>query len=270
VERTSLVGRQEFLLSRGAKRTRFTFARGLEFGGWGMSLTRLFAAALLAAPVSFAFAADLPPRPAPPMLSPVPVYNWTGIYVGINGGGGWGSQNPLALVAPQFGQNNSFSLSGGVVGGTIGGQVQVNHVVLGLEADADWAGIKGSSTVPIPSLPGTSLRLSTQDNAVYTARSRIGYAADNWLFYGTAGVAALNGAARGSVLSGAAACGSVSLPNCSNSQLRPGATVGLGVEYGFAPNWSGKVEYLWTGAVAGASTDSINMIRAGLNYRFGG
>lgn len=228
-------------------------------------------AALCTLTVGPAIAADLPMRPEPPsMLSPVPVYNWTGIYGGVNGGYAWGNQNPLALIAPQFGQNNSYGISGGVFGGTLGGQLQVSHMVLGLEVDADWAGLQGSRTLSIPSLPGTSLRLSTLDNGVFTARSRIGYAADNWLFYATGGVAALDGSARGSVLTGVTACGTISLPNCSNSQFRPGASVGLGVEYGFAPNWSGKVEYLWTGAVAGASTDSINMIRFGLNYRFGG
>ena len=73
------------------------------------------------------------------MLSPVSAYNWTGIYVGANAGYGWGNQNPLGLIAPQFGQNNSFNINGGMFGGTVGGQVQVNHVVLGLEADGDWA-----------------------------------------------------------------------------------------------------------------------------------
>jgi outer membrane immunogenic protein len=218
-----------------------------------------------------AFAADLPPRsPAPSMLSPVSVYNWTGLYVGANAGWGWGNQNPLGLIAPQFGQNNSFSVSGGMFGGTLGGQVQVNHVVLGLEADGDWARINGSSTASIPLLPGTTLRLASQNDALFTARSRIGYAADNWLFYSTFGVAALNGSARGTVLSGATACGTLSLPNCSNSQFRPDAAAGLGVEYGFTPNWSAKLEYIWVGAVAGASTESINTIRVGVNYRFGG
>ena len=217
-----------------------------------------------------AFAADLPQRSAPPMLTPVSAYNWTGIYVGANAGYGWGRQNPLGLIAPQFSQNNSFSLSGGLFGGTIGGQVQVGHVVLGIEADGAWANIAGSATANITALPGTSLRLRSEDESFFTARSRVGYALDNWLLYTTFGVAAFEGASRGTVLSGAVACGSLSLPNCANSQFRPGVAAGLGVEYGFTPNWSAKVEYLWAGAVAGASTDSLSIIRAGLNYRFGG
>jgi outer membrane immunogenic protein len=217
-----------------------------------------------------AFAADLPQRSPPPMFTPVSAYNWTGLYVGANAGYGWGNQNPLGLIAPQFSQNNSFSMSGGLFGGTIGGQLQVAHVVLGIEADGAWADIGGSATANIAALPGTSLRLHSQDDSFFTARSRVGYALDNWLLYTTFGVAAFEGASRGSVLSGATTCGSLSLPNCANSQFRPGVTAGLGVEYGFTPNWSAKVEYLWAGAVAGASTDSLSIIRAGLNYRFGG
>ena len=99
------------------------------------------------------------------MLTPVSAYNWTGIYVGANAGYGWGRQNPLGLIAPQFSQNNSFSLSGGLFGGTIGGQVQVGHVVLGIEADGAWANIAGSATANITALPGTSLRLRSEDES---------------------------------------------------------------------------------------------------------
>src|ERR1700734_414414 len=124
-----------------------------------MNLKSILAAALVTVLGSPAFAADLPVRSAPPsMLSPVSAYNWTGIYVGANAGYGWGRQNPLGLIAPQFSQNNSFSLSGGLFGGTIGGQVQVGHVVLGIEADGAWANIAGSATANITALPGTSLR----------------------------------------------------------------------------------------------------------------
>jgi len=229
----------------------------------------LLSTAMLTVLAGPAFAADLPMRSSPPpMLSPVPVYNWTGLYVGGNVGYGWGSQNPLGLIAPQFSQNNAYSIGGGVIGATLGGQVQVNHVVLGLEGDGDWANISGAGTATLPI--GDALALRARDTSMFTVRSRIGYAQDNWLFYGTGGVALLNGNARGTVLTGLNACGTINLPNCSGSQLRPGAALGLGVEYGFAANWSAKAEYIWTGAVAGASTETINLIRIGLNYRFGG
>ncbi len=237
-----------------------------------MSLKGMLAVALgFSVLAGTTFAADLPQRsPPPPMLTPVSAYNWTGIYVGVNAGYGWGSQNPLGLIAPQFSQNNNFSMSGELFGGTVGGQLQVGHVVLGIEADGAWANIGGSATAHIAALPGTSLSLHSADDSFFTARSRVGYAMDNWLLYTAFGVAAFEGASRGTVLSGTTACGSLSLPNCANSQFRPGVTAGLGVEYGFTPNWSAKVEYLWAGAVAGASTDSLSIVRAGLNYRFGG
>jgi hypothetical protein len=78
---------------------------------------------------------------------------------GANAGYGWGNQDPLGLIAPQLGQNHSFSIGGGMIGGTVGGQIQVSHVVLGIEADGDWARINGSSTATIPLLPGTTLTL---------------------------------------------------------------------------------------------------------------
>src|SRR5271163_1408884 len=91
-----------------------------------MTFKNALAAAIVVALGAPAFAADLPIRSAPPsMLSPVSAYNWTGFYVGANAGYGWGNQNPLGLIAPQFGQNNSFSVNGGMFGGTVGGQVQV-------------------------------------------------------------------------------------------------------------------------------------------------
>ena len=70
----------------------------------------------------------------------------------MNGGGAWGSQDPLNLITNRF-DHLSNSISGGLFGGTIGAQVQVSYVVLGLEADLDWANIKGSSSV-IPTVGG--------------------------------------------------------------------------------------------------------------------
>jgi outer membrane immunogenic protein len=233
----------------------------------------LLAACFALSSVASVVAADLPMRSAPPpMLSPVPIYNWTGFYVGVNGGYGWGSQNPLALLPGAFiSSQSSYNINGGLFGGTVGAQIQSGHVVLGLEGDADWAGIKGTSTVPtfVGALPVT-LRLSSQTTGFGTLRTRFGYAADNWLFYGTGGIAVLNASVKGASIAGVP-CGSVGiLPNCESSSLRPGIAAGLGVEYGFTQNWSAKVEYLWAGAVSGASTQSVNTIRAGLNYRFGG
>ena len=113
----------------------------------------VFAAMLSLAAGSQAFAADLPPAPsykAP--MAVQQVYNWTGFYIGVNGGWGWGTQDPLNIITNRF-DSLSQSISGGVAGGTIGAQIQQGHVVLGLEADLDWANIKGSGTF-IPTIGG--------------------------------------------------------------------------------------------------------------------
>jgi outer membrane immunogenic protein len=88
-------------------------------------------------------------------LAPTPVYNWTGIYFGLNGGGGWGSQDPLNLITNRF-DGRSLGFSGGVFGGTAGAQIQSGHAVLGFEADLDWTGLKGTSTY-IPTIGGVPL-----------------------------------------------------------------------------------------------------------------
>src|SRR5277367_5393412 len=87
-----------------------------------------------------AAAADLsrPPPvypPAPPVYAPV--YNWTGFYVGVNGGGGWGRSN--------WDSTGSFNVSGGLVGGTVGYNYEINRAVLGVEGDIDWSGINGTT-----------------------------------------------------------------------------------------------------------------------------
>src|SRR5450432_3941618 len=97
-----------------------------------------------------ALAADLPMQPYKSAPVVAQVYSWTGLYIGVNGGYGWGVQDPLTLVSNRF-DRNSFNTSGGMFGGTMGAQIQQGYVVLGLEGDLDWANIKGNgiSTPPI-------------------------------------------------------------------------------------------------------------------------
>ena len=92
-------------------------------------------------------AADLgyPPVQAPVAAAPTP-FNWTGWYVGVNGGGAWGRQDPFNIITDRF-DSLSTSISGGLVGGTLGAQAQAGSVLLGIEADIDWAHITGSTTV---------------------------------------------------------------------------------------------------------------------------
>jgi len=237
------------------------------------TLLRHFAstAAVLLIPLG-AHAADLAVQ-APPAPVAAAVYNWTGLYIGVNGGWGWGTQDPLNLFDTRF-DRSSFDVSGGLVGGTIGLQIQQGPIVLGLEADFDWADITGSR-VTIPSIAGmpipATLNVTTKMEDISTARVRGGVALNNWLIYVTAGAAFIKETASGSSVAGIA-CGTLGiLPSCSGSVWRPGLAVGGGTEWGFASNWTAKAEYLYIDAVGtGISVDHVNVVRAGINYKFGG
>jgi outer membrane immunogenic protein len=219
-----------------------------------------------------AHSADLAVK-APPAPVAAAVYNWTGLYIGVNGGWGWGDQDPLNLIDTRF-DRASFGINGGMVGGTVGAQIQQGAIVLGVEADADWADISGSrTTIPtIAGIPiGATLNVNTEMEGIATARMRAGVALNNWLIYTTAGAAFVKETASASTLGGVQ-CGTFGiLPSCSGSVWRPGIAVGGGTEWGFAPNWTAKAEYLYIAAMGtGISVDHVNVVRAGINYKFGG
>ena len=237
------------------------------------------ATALVATCVA-AQAADLPMPPAayqpPPVV--IPVYNWTGFYIGVNGGYGWGNQDAFNLLTNRFDQF-SVPFSGGMFGGTFGGQIQSGHVVMGIEADIDWARITGSATV-IPTiggaLPGGCLgtvgcltSLNTKISDISTGRLRLGYAMDNWLLYATAGLALLGANTNVSTVGGVACTTALLTAICSGTDHRLGATAGAGIEYGITPAISAKFEYLYITAVS-LEVSHLNEVRAGVNYRFGG
>jgi outer membrane immunogenic protein len=214
-------------------------------------------------------AADLPPQPAPYAAPVATTYNWTGIYFGLNGGWGWGQQDPLNIITNRF-DNFSLGLSGGLFGGTFGAQIQAGRVVLGFESDLDWANLKGSANFS-PSVAGGFLGLvsaTTNIDWVATARARFGYAHDNILFYGTGGLALLGAKTSLSLVPGGAACGAI-LTGCAGASRQVGAALGGGIEYGITPNVSAKVEYLYVTAVS-LTASSHSEVRGGVNYRFGG
>ncbi len=220
------------------------------------------AAALLAATISTfsAHAADLRAAPAPmPMKAPPPVvvapqYDWSGFYVGINGGGGWGhSHSDL---------NGGIGTSGAVAGGTAGYNVQLGHLVLGLEGDIDWSNVGGSrSTTNCPA------GCTVENKWIGTGRGRVGYAVGSFLPYVTGGVAV------GDVKASAPGYAGM-------DSTQTGWAAGAGVEYGITQNLSAKVEYLRTdlghfncGLNCGPTpTDNVgfnsNLVRGGLNLRF--
>lgn len=234
--------------------------------------------------VGAASAADMPAK-APVYKAPMvaPLYNWTGIYVGVNGGYGWGTTtgNLLPVAVGPSGSLNNFDINGGLFGGQIGFNYQfpTSPLVLGIEADWDWADINGSQTGA--SLGGT-VTGSVKVKDLGTVRGRIGYAWDRILLYGTGGWAWSHRVT--STLTATAA----TPPTISDSHSLDGYTVGGGVEYGFTPNLSLKVEYLYAhldtteyfvsqGCPGGGAPTSlcslganVNVVRAGLNWRFTG
>jgi len=205
-----------------------------------------------------AAAADLPVAPAPYYKAPVyaPAYNWSGFYLGINGGGGWGRST--------WSTTGSFDTSGGVIGGTVGYNYQMNQVVLGVEGDIDWANINGSTNTGCTSATGTSC--TTGDNWLSTVRGRLGYAADRFMPYVTGGAAFGDIKASGPGLTGV-------------DTTNAGWTLGGGIEFAIAGHWTAKAEYLYVdlgnvscNAACGAAAQSVNwhanLGRLGLNYRF--
>jgi len=222
----------------------------------------LIAGALALAAGGQALAADLPqpPPPATYVKAPVPVFTWTGIYVGVNGGYAFADSN---WTSPPPATGN-FSTDGFLVGGTLGGNYQWGQFVIGIEADGDWANLNGTTYNTCGSYGCT-----TQSDWLATVRGRAGYAWDRVLFYGT------GGAAFGNIQ--AAAGG---LPFSNSTQT--GWTAGGGIEFAFTPNLTAKVEYLYVdlgsqSCPAGncsytgpATTVTLteNIVRAGINYKF--
>src|SRR5581483_5741775 len=175
----------------------------------------------VAALTGTAAAADLArPAPAPYYKAPVmaPAFSWTGFYVGLNGGGGFGRS--------AWDSTGSFNTSGGVIGGTVGYNYQVGQAVLGVEGDIDWADISGTTN------NACGLGCKTSDSWLATVRGRLGYAADRFMPYITGGLALGDVKATTPGFAGA-------------SSDRAGWTLGAGLEFAVAQNWSLKAEYLY-------------------------
>jgi len=219
-------------------------------------------------------AADLRVRSAPPLTTPVSVYNWTGFYVGIEGGYGWGEARQ---TDPLLFNSGGYLVRGGLVGGTVGYNWQFNQLVVGLEGDYSFADIRGSTR---GFCGGVIPRCSSNLESLGTFRGRIGWAGLLWwnslMPYVTGGLAwgPLHGS-EGDVL----ANGAVG----SGTTTRAGWTLGAGIEAMLAPNWTAKLEYLYVdlgrggvfndllpgGAVVTESIDfRASIFRAGLNYKF--
>jgi outer membrane immunogenic protein len=195
-----------------------------------------------------AFAADLAARhmytKAP--VAP-PVYNWAGFYVGFNAGGAsshncWNVTNSLGTPVPAAPSEGCHDATGALVGGQIGYRWQVTNWVFGLEAQGDWANLKGSNTSMTGTFGGLPFSNRTKIDAVGLFTGQVGYAWNNVLWYGKGGAAVTHNKYNG-VSQFAVGPFPAGFAFDSASDTRWGGAIGTGVEIGFAPGWSVAVEY---------------------------
>ncbi|MDI1266974.1 MAG: porin family protein [bacterium] len=256
-----------------------------------------------------ASAADLAARPytkAPAIVAPT--YNWTGFYVGLNAGGEWNESNattttvfsPVGYFAttspPAIGIAGSQNIKRtGFTGGLTGGyNWQVSNAVLGIEADFNYFGVRGSASstalYPCCAPTGFTVNTSVSSDWLATVRGRVGFlATPALLLYGTGGLAVANVNANYLFTDTFA----TARESAATDSTRYGWTAGAGAEYALMNGWSIKAEYLYVdlGRIDTTSanltafappiafptnvfTHSIdlrsNIVRAGINYKFGG
>jgi outer membrane immunogenic protein len=206
--------------------------------------------------IEAASAADIP-QAAPYTRAPVEVlpagYSWAGFYIGAMGGAGWST-------------SQGVDFKGAFAGGTLGANAQFSNFVLGGEIEGAWSNIGQTASTLF------GLVSATDDiQAFGSATVRAGVALNNVLIYGKGGFAAASNNLKLSALGN----------SVSDTQTHLGYTVGAGVEYGFTPNWSAKIEYLFASyqsknyfanlippGVPSGSFD-VNTVKFGVNYRFG-
>ncbi|MBN8958253.1 MAG: porin family protein [Rhizobiales bacterium] len=221
----------------------------------------LLAAVFAVGTIGVAQAADLAPMyHKAPVMAPPAYFSWNGFYIGAHGGYGWGSLDLSAAVLP--GASTSADMDGPFGGAQIGYNMQMGSLVLGIEADVSGGDVRYSQSIG----PGT---VYSALDFFGTVRGRIGFAADRALFYATGGLAWGHNELGGSI-------GAIGI---SDDKMHVGWTVGAGLEYAFAPQWSAKVEYLYTqygsenyfGAIVPGGIDldpETHSVKVGINYRF--
>lgn len=248
-----------------------------------------FAAATIAGP---AMAADLATKASTYQAPVAAAFNWTGFYVGGHLGEGWEEDHVTNVGTINsanfpFGATHKISPSG-FLGGVQGGfnwQFSPNWLI-GVEGDFSWADVKGeASSAGAVSLAVVS-HYNEKVNWISTFTGRIGYVSNNWLLYGKAGWGWAD--TEGSSYTTNAA-GAITTTTTSG-ETRSGWVAGGGVEWGFLPNWTVKLEYdyleLGTDTTSSAVTygttppvltgvtllrehdTHINLLKAGINYRF--
>jgi len=235
---------------------------------------------------------------APP---PVPLWSWTGFYLGGNVGYSWGRSdttvtiNDVTTATTLAAGNSKFNMNGAIGGFQGGYNWQTGRMVLGIETDFDWTGQRGSTSFICPTGVCTTLgpmaaTLNQKLDWLGTLRGRLGVTASPILFYVTGGLA------YGRIKTDGTVSGfNVNLvpltAGFSNSTTKTGWTIGAGVEGVISGNWTAKVEYLYVdlgtvtggtplapvgvglrsgdvGSAAFSSKITDNILRVGVNYIF--
>jgi len=180
-----------------------------------------------------AWAADMPVKA--PIIPAPPPFSWIGFYIGGNLGVAWGHRKVTDLTGLTFTDRTDSALIGG---GQIGFNYQMGNIVLGVEADFDWAMNNHRNNDGVAVANVGTLRVTANDRWISTVAARFGYAADQWLFYGKAGA-------------GWVGAGNVIVANLNTGvaiagpghRSDTGLLLGAGIEYALASNWTLKAEY---------------------------
>ena len=219
-----------------------------------------------------ATAADLARRPVvAPAPVVVPVFSWTGFYVGANVGGAWSSTTITSnITGANWKPSNTTFIGGGQLGYNY--QWPGSNWVIGAEWTFDWGGGDKTSNVVTGPLGQQFQASANSASWLTTLTGRLGYAADRWLVYGKGGWAWLESSARITNLTTGA---SATADHTSN-----GWVGGAGVEYAWTQNWTTKLEYNYIGSgnwsspntlVAGGNASykaHIQTLVLGVNYKF--
>jgi outer membrane immunogenic protein len=228
----------------------------------------------------------------------VPVNTWSGFYVGANGGYGWNADvrggSHVSSAADDGGTLGAspvtgFDQSGGFAGVQIGRNWQLNRMVLGVEADIQWADIKGSRASHVAA-DGTDVTGDASAKSELdwfgTVRGRVGYTFDRALVYATAGLA-YGGVKETLSLKEGGTDGSTGVASASRSSTEVGVALGAGLEYALTPAWSLKGEYQYldfrafnlgvavpadgqgnSSSASMTGDHTYHTVRVGLNYHF--
>ncbi len=235
----------------------------------------LLTAAAFAALVGPAVAADLPSTKSPAAyVAQEQPFNWTGFYVGVEGGADWANTSgPATNASGAWPAPYRINSALGLLGGYVGYNYQSGSVVFGLEGNFDGVlGGNHSATVFVASPSPTLYNFGSKETWTGDIRGRLGYALNRALLYVAGGVA------FGDVNTSYAFSGSA--PYYAFNTQRTGFTIGGGVDYAFTNNWIGRVEYRYTdlgvSSFVNGSLNAADKVRftssavlVGLSYKFG-